>query len=141
MPSTSLHWQNSTVAITLQIARQGSRHRALCFATTPRCRPLSLPRIAIPLSCHRPWIFLVSLALLLPQVATFDCQLREKIAENQTIIQYLPYVTRWDYLATMFTEAITANAPEQLGNIQVPKRASYIRVIMLELSRIASHLL
>nr|APR63962.1 hypothetical protein [Populus tomentosa] len=65
----------------------------------------------------------------------------EKIAENRTIIQYLPYVTRWDYLATMFTEAITVNAPEKLGNIQVPKRASYIRVIMLELSRIASHLL
>ncbi|KAK9663146.1 hypothetical protein RND81_O312100 [Saponaria officinalis] len=51
----------------------------------------------------------------------------EKIAENRTIIQYLPYVTRWDYLATMFTEAITVNGPEQLGNIQ--------------LSRIASHLL
>nr|YP_010719147.1 NADH-plastoquinone oxidoreductase subunit 7 [Huperzia arctica]WDR47110.1 NADH-plastoquinone oxidoreductase subunit 7 [Huperzia arctica] len=65
----------------------------------------------------------------------------EKIAENRTIIQYLPYVTRWDYLATMFTEAITVNAPEKLANIQVPKRASYIRVIMPELSRIASHLL
>jgi len=60
---------------------------------------------------------------------------------RKTIIQYLPYVTRWDYLATMFTEAITINGPEQLGNLQVPKRASYIRVIMLELSRIASHLL
>ncbi|KAJ6215304.1 hypothetical protein RDWZM_010622, partial [Blomia tropicalis] len=59
----------------------------------------------------------------------------EKIAENRTIIQYLPYVTRWDYLATMFTEAITVNGPEQLGNIQVPKRASYIRAIMLELSQ------
>ena len=64
----------------------------------------------------------------------------EKIAENRTTIQYLPYVTRWDYLATMFTEAITVNAPEELVNIKVPKRASYIRVIMLELSRIASHL-
>ncbi|THF94405.1 hypothetical protein TEA_025509 [Camellia sinensis var. sinensis] len=65
----------------------------------------------------------------------------EKIAENRTIIQYLPYVTRWDYLATMFTEAITVNAPERLESVQVPKRASYIRIIMLELSRIASHLL
>nr|YP_010192135.1 NADH-plastoquinone oxidoreductase subunit 7 [Alsophila denticulata]QZN05778.1 NADH-plastoquinone oxidoreductase subunit 7 [Alsophila denticulata] len=65
----------------------------------------------------------------------------EKIAENRTILQYLPYVTRWDYLATMFTEAVTVNAPEKLANIQVPGRASYIRVIMLELSRIASHLL
>ncbi|WP_448381343.1 NAD(P)H-quinone oxidoreductase subunit H [Gloeomargarita sp.] len=65
----------------------------------------------------------------------------EKIAENRTVVQYLPYVTRWDYLATMFTEAITVNAPEKLADIPVPKRASYIRVIMLELSRIASHLL
>ena len=44
----------------------------------------------------------------------------EKIAENRTIVQYLPYVTRWDYLATMFTEAITVNAPERLANIQAP---------------------
>lgn len=65
----------------------------------------------------------------------------EKIAENRTIVQYLPYVTRWDYLATMFTEAITVNAPERLADVKVPRRASYIRVIMLELSRIASHLL
>ncbi len=41
----------------------------------------------------------------------------------------------------MFTEAITVNAPEFLENIQIPQRASYIWVIMLELSRIASHLL
>uniref|UniRef100_A0ACD6A3V3 Uncharacterized protein n=1 Tax=Avena sativa TaxID=4498 RepID=A0ACD6A3V3_AVESA len=65
----------------------------------------------------------------------------EKITENRTIIQYLPYVTRWDYLATITKEAITVNAPEFLENIQIPQRANYIRVIMLELSRIASHLL
>jgi len=65
----------------------------------------------------------------------------EKIAENRTVIQYLPYVNRWDYLATMFTEAITVNAPERLADVSVPRRARYIRMIMLELSRIASHLL
>ncbi|MBA0701766.1 hypothetical protein Goari_026990, partial [Gossypium aridum] len=41
----------------------------------------------------------------------------------------------------MFREAITVNGPEQLGNIQVPKKAIYIRLIMLELNRVASHLL
>ena len=41
----------------------------------------------------------------------------------------------------MFIEAITVNAPQKLTNIQVQKRASYIRFIMLELSRVASHLL
>ena len=53
-----------------------------------------------------------------------------KNAENRTIIQHLSYVTCWDYLAIMFTEAIIVNAPEQWGNIEVPKRASYIRVII-----------
>ncbi|KAH0851469.1 LOW QUALITY PROTEIN: hypothetical protein HID58_094729 [Brassica napus] len=62
----------------------------------------------------------------------------KKIAENRAIIQYLPYVTRWDYLATISN---TVKRTRTIRNIQVPKRASYIRVIMLELSRIASHLL
>lgn len=65
----------------------------------------------------------------------------EKIAENRTNIMFVPYVSRWDYAAGMFNEAITVNAPERLADIKVPKRASYIRVIMLELNRIANHLL
>ncbi len=65
----------------------------------------------------------------------------EKIAENRTNIMYVPYVSRWDYAAGMFNEAVTVNAPERLADIPVPKRASYIRVIMLELNRIANHLL
>ncbi|HEY9905106.1 MAG TPA: photosynthetic/respiratory NAD(P)H-quinone oxidoreductase subunit H, partial [Candidatus Sericytochromatia bacterium] len=65
----------------------------------------------------------------------------EKIAENRTTIMYVPYVSRWDYAEGMFNEAITVNAPEKLADIAVPKRASYIRVIMLELNRIANHLL
>lgn len=65
----------------------------------------------------------------------------EKIAENRTNIMYIPYVSRWDYAAGMFNEAITVNAVEKLADISVPKRASYIRMIMLELNRIANHLL
>ncbi|KAH1082516.1 hypothetical protein J1N35_022277 [Gossypium stocksii] len=45
----------------------------------------------------------------------------QKIVKNQTIIQYLPYVTCWDDLASMFMEAITGNGPKQLRNIQPPK--------------------
>jgi len=65
----------------------------------------------------------------------------EKIAENRTNIMYVPYVSRWDYAAGMFNEASTVNAVEKLADISVPKRASYIRMIMLELNRIANHLL
>jgi NAD(P)H-quinone oxidoreductase subunit H len=65
----------------------------------------------------------------------------EKIAENRTNIMFVPYVSRWDYAAGMFNEAITVNAVEKLADIPVPKRASYIRMIMLELNRIANHLL
>ena len=65
----------------------------------------------------------------------------EKIAENRTTTMYLPYVSRWDYYGGLFNEAITANAVEQLADVEVPKRASYIRMIMLELTRISNHLL
>ena len=65
----------------------------------------------------------------------------EKIAESRTNIMFVPYVSRWDYAAGMFNEAIVVNAPEKLAGIEVPRRASYIRVIMLELNRIANHLL
>jgi NAD(P)H-quinone oxidoreductase subunit H len=65
----------------------------------------------------------------------------EKIAENRTNVMFVPYVSRWDYAAGMFNEAVTVNAPERLADVPVPKRASYIRVLMLELNRIANHLL
>jgi NAD(P)H-quinone oxidoreductase subunit H len=65
----------------------------------------------------------------------------EKIAENRTNIMYVPYVSRWDYYGGMFNEAVTVNAVEKLANVSIPKRASYIRVIMLELARIVNHLL
>ena len=65
----------------------------------------------------------------------------EKIAENRTNVMFVPYVSRMDYAAGMFYEAVVVNAPEKLADIPVPRRASYIRVLMLELNRIANHLL
>jgi NAD(P)H-quinone oxidoreductase subunit H len=65
----------------------------------------------------------------------------EKIAENRTVVQYLPYATRWDYAATMLMEAVVVMAFEQLADVPVPKRAQYIRTIVQELARIGSHLL
>lgn len=65
----------------------------------------------------------------------------EKIAENRTNTMFVPYTSRWDYYGGMFNEAVTVNAVEKLADIPVPKRASYIRVIMLELTRIVNHLL
>ena len=56
----------------------------------------------------------------------------EKIAENRTNVMFVPYVSRMDYAAGMFYEAIVVNAPERLADIPVPRRASYIRVLMLE---------
>jgi NAD(P)H-quinone oxidoreductase subunit H len=65
----------------------------------------------------------------------------EKIAENRTTLMYVPYTSRWDYYGGMYNEAITVNAVEKLAGIPVPRRASYIRVIMLELGRLVNHLL
>ena len=65
----------------------------------------------------------------------------EKMAESRTYLQYLPLVDRIDYLGGFFTSYAFCNAVENLSNIEVPKRAEYIRVLCMELNRIASHLL
>ena len=64
----------------------------------------------------------------------------EKHAEAMTYPQVVPYTDRMDYLASMGNELGYAIAVERLLNIQVPERVEYIRVIMAELQRIASHL-
>lgn len=63
----------------------------------------------------------------------------EKIAEGKTYQQYVPYTARLDYLATNLPVLGYCQAVEKLLGIEVPERAQYIRVIMAELSRIASH--
>ena len=64
----------------------------------------------------------------------------EKHAEAMTYPQVIPYTDRMDYLASMGNEFGYVVAVEKLLNIQVPERVEYIRVIMAELQRIASHL-
>lgn len=65
----------------------------------------------------------------------------EKIAESRTYAQFIPYTSRLDYLASHLPTLGYVQAVEKLAGIEVPERAEYIRVIMAELSRIASHLL
>ncbi len=66
----------------------------------------------------------------------------EKHAENMTNYQQVvPYTDRMDYVAAMNNEHGYAVAVERLLKIQVPERVEYIRVIMAELQRIASHLI
>jgi len=65
----------------------------------------------------------------------------EKHCENLTYEQVIPYTDRCDYIASMNDEYGFVVAMEDLMGIQVPERVEYIRVIMLELDRIASHLI
>jgi len=64
----------------------------------------------------------------------------EKIAENRTYHQFIPFTDRIDYCASMNANWAWVGAVEKLADIQVPPRAEYLRVIMGELNRIASHL-
>ncbi|MCK4385524.1 MAG: hypothetical protein KAW52_04595, partial [candidate division Zixibacteria bacterium] len=65
----------------------------------------------------------------------------EKVAENRTYLQYISLTDRIDYVSAMFCNHVFCLAVEKLAQIQVPERAEYIRVIMDELNRIASHLI
>src|ERR1039457_1275988 len=65
----------------------------------------------------------------------------EKIAENMTYTQFIPYTDRLDYLAPLANNVTYAYAVEKLLGMDVPPRCKYIRVIVAELARISSHLL
>ena len=65
----------------------------------------------------------------------------EKIAENMTYNQFVPYTDRLDYLAPLANNVAYAIAVEKLARLEVPERCQAIRVISCELARISSHLL
>jgi NADH-quinone oxidoreductase subunit D len=65
----------------------------------------------------------------------------EKLAENMTYYEYIPHTDRLDYLATMANNVHYVLAVEKLAGIDIPDRAKWIRMIVAELSRIASHLI
>lgn len=65
----------------------------------------------------------------------------EKIAENRGYTQFIPFTDRLDYVASMNNNLAYVLAVEKLLNLEVSERTKYIRVIIAELNRIASHLL
>jgi len=65
----------------------------------------------------------------------------EKVAEERTYKQNIPFTDRLDYLASMSNNLAYCLAVEKLAGIPVPERAEYLRVIMAEMQRLASHLI
>ncbi len=64
----------------------------------------------------------------------------EKLAEQRTYLQTIPFTDRMDYVCSMSNNLAYVLAVEKLAGIEVPERAEYIRVIMAELTRVVNHL-
>ena len=65
----------------------------------------------------------------------------EKLAENRTYLQSVPYMDRLDYVSMMANEHAYVMAIEKMMGIEVPIRAQYIRVMFDEITRVLNHLL
>ena len=80
-------------------------------------------------------------------VVDLDCDIGylhrgvEKICEHDTYPMITPYFDRLDYVAAVNGDLVYVQAVERLMGVEVPRRAEYLRVILAELQRIASHLL
>lgn len=66
---------------------------------------------------------------------------KEKIGQSLTYPQFIPYTDRLDYLASMNNNLGYCLSVEKLLGVEAPPRAQYIRTIVCELNRIASHLI
>jgi NADH-quinone oxidoreductase subunit D len=64
----------------------------------------------------------------------------EKIAENGTYHEFIPHTDRLDYLSPLSNNVAYVLAVEKLLGIEAPPRAQYIRVLVTEMARVASHL-
>lgn len=64
----------------------------------------------------------------------------EKLAEELTYTQIIPYTDRMDYVSAMTNNYVLCHAVETMMGLEIPERAEYLRVIVMELQRIASHL-
>lgn len=64
----------------------------------------------------------------------------EKMFEARMYRQNVPFTDRLDYLASLNCNLAMAQAIERIGNVEVPERGQYLRVMLCELNRIASHL-
>ena len=65
----------------------------------------------------------------------------EKIAENMTYNQFVPYTDRLDYLAPLANNVAYALAVERLAKLELPPRCQAIRALICEMARVSSHLL
>ena len=65
----------------------------------------------------------------------------EKLIEQKTYLQALPYFDRLDYCSPLCQEHSYVLAIEKLLNLEVPERAQYLRVLFAELTRICNHML
>lgn len=64
----------------------------------------------------------------------------EKMAENMSYYEFIPHTDRLDYIAPMSNNVAWVLAVEKLAGIEAPPRAQYIRMMIAELARMASHL-
>jgi len=65
----------------------------------------------------------------------------EKLAEGRTYTQNIPFTDRFDYVAAMLNNLAYVLAVEKLAGVKVPERATYLRVIVAEMTRVARHLI
>ncbi|MDX8361081.1 MULTISPECIES: NADH-quinone oxidoreductase subunit D [Bacillaceae] len=64
----------------------------------------------------------------------------EKLAEDLQYTQIIPFTDRMDYLSAMTNNYVLCHSVETMMGLEVPERAEYLRVLAMELGRIASHL-